>query len=84
LHFLLDIRERLTYTHNMNTLPLDKKLAVLNAMIEGNSIHSTERTTGVHRDTIMRLVSKTGEQCAAFLDRRIRGIHSARVQAHEI
>lgn len=40
----------------MNTLPIDKKLAVLSAMIEGNSIRSTERMTGAHRDTIMRLI----------------------------
>jgi len=68
----------------MNTLPLDKKLVILNAMIEGNSIRSVERMTGVHRDTIMRLVARTGEQCVHFLDSRIRGIRSERVQADEI
>src|ERR1700733_11485199 len=43
----------------MNTPPTDKKLALPGAMIEGNSIRSTERMTGVHRDTIMRLVART-------------------------
>src|SRR5580698_7135835 len=62
-HFLVDIRERLTYSVVMNTLAFDKKLTILNAMIEGNSIRSTERMTGVHRDTIMRLTARTGEQC---------------------
>jgi hypothetical protein len=41
----------------MNKLPLDKQVTILNAMIEGNSIRSVERMTGVHRDTIMRLVT---------------------------
>jgi IS1 family transposase len=68
----------------MNTLALDKKIAVLSAMIEGNSIRSVERMTGVHRDTIMRLTTRTGELCAAFLDRQMRGLRPARVQADEI
>ena len=84
LNFLVDIRERLTYSKDMNRLPMDKQLTILNAMIEGNSIRSTERMTGIHRDTIMRLSAKTGEQCSQFLDVRVRGIRSERVQADEI
>lgn len=80
----IDIREPLTYSKGMNSLPIDKKLTVLNAMIEGNSIRSTERMTGIHRDTIMRLAARTGEQCSQFLDMRVRGIRSERVQADEI
>jgi IS1 family transposase len=68
----------------MNTLPLDKKLTILAAMIEGNSIRGTERMTGVHRDTIMRLVTRTGEECARFLDTTVRGIRAEKVQADEI
>jgi IS1 family transposase len=68
----------------MNTLATDKKLSVLSAMIEGNSIRSTERMTGVHRDTIMRLVTRTGEQAVHFLDSRLRGLRPERVQADEI
>ena len=83
-HFAVDIRERLTYSKDMNRLPMDKQLTILNAMIEGNSIRSTERMTGIHRDTIMRLSAKTGEQCSQFLDVRVRGIRSERVQADEI
>ena len=40
--------------------------------------------TGVHRDTIMRLVTRTGEECARFLDTTVRGIRAQRVQADEI
>ncbi len=38
----------------MNKLKKDKQLAVISALVEGNSIRSVERMTGVHRDTIMR------------------------------
>ena len=68
----------------MNKLPLDKQVTILNAMIEGNSIRSVERMTGVHRDTIMRLVTRTGEGCVQFLDNRVRNVHAERVQADEI
>jgi len=36
-------------------LPLDKAESVLRLLLEGMSIRSAERITGVHRDTIMRL-----------------------------
>ena len=48
----------------MNTLPLDKKLAVISALVEGNSIRSISRMTGVDRNTIASLLLRTGERCA--------------------
>jgi len=39
----------------MNKLKPEKQVAVIRALVEGSSIRSTERMTGVHRDTIMRL-----------------------------
>jgi IS1 family transposase len=68
----------------MYTLAMGKKVAVLSAMVEGNSIRSTERMTGVHRDTIMRLVVRTGEQCASLLDERMRNLPCRFIQADEI
>ena len=47
----------------MNVLKQEKKLAVISALVEGNSIRSTERMTGVHRDTIMRLLNSVWEKC---------------------
>ena len=40
----------------MNKLSLDKRTAAISALVEGCSIRSVERMTGVHRDTIMRLM----------------------------
>jgi IS1 family transposase len=68
----------------MNTLPMKTKLPILAAMIEGNSIRSTERMTGVHRDTIVRLVTRTGDACAQFLDAHIQRIVAERIQVDEI
>ncbi len=68
----------------MNVLPLDKKVGVISALVEGVSIRSTERMTGVHRDTIMRLGLRTGEACQQLLNDRIRRVYSRRVQVDEI
>jgi IS1 family transposase len=85
LHFSLDMREPLTYTFSiMNTLPMDKQQAVIQALIEGNSIRSTERMTGIHRDTIMRLLVRVGEGCARFLDSQVKQVQAKAVQVDEI
>lgn len=55
----------------MNTLSQEKKIQVLNALVEGCSIRSVERMTGVHRDTIMRLGVEVGSQCARLLDEKL-------------
>jgi hypothetical protein len=67
-----------------NYLPLEKKALVLSLLSEGNSIRSTERMTGVHRDTIMRLMVEAGKLCASFMDSELRNIKSKRIQADEI
>ena len=41
----------------MNKLKIDKQATVIGGLVEGNSIRSTERMTGVHRDTICRLLA---------------------------
>ena len=45
----------------MNVLPFDKQVAAISALTEGVSIRATERMTGIHRDTIMRLGVRVGE-----------------------
>ena len=68
----------------MNTLKKEKQISIASALVEGNSIRSIERMTGVHRDTIMRFGVKAGIQCQAVMNERMRGFHSRRIQADEI
>src|SRR5437899_2963750 len=68
----------------MNTLSRAEQVMVLSALIEGNSIRSVERMTGIHRDTIMRLTLRVGEGCARFLAFRLRNIRVKRIQVDEI
>ncbi len=48
----------------MNVLPQDRQARIIGCLVEGNSIRSTERLTGVHRDTIMKLGVKVGSSVA--------------------
>ena len=68
----------------MNVLPQARKIQVLSALVEGSSIRSIERIFHVHRDTIMRLMVKVGENCQRLLDERMKGFHCRLVQADEI
>ena len=68
----------------MYVLKMEKQLAVISALVEGNSIRSLERMTGVHRDTIMRLLGRVGQHCQQLLNERMRGFHSKLVQVDEV
>lgn len=68
----------------MNALKLEKKKQILNALVEGNSIRSTERMTGCHRDTITRLLVEMGSKCESLLNHRVKDFHSKFIQVDEI
>lgn len=52
----------------MNILKIEKQETVIAALVEGSSIRSVERMTGVHRDTITRLLLKVGDTCEQIMD----------------
>lgn len=62
----------------------EKALTCLNLLVEGNSIRSTERLTGVHRDTILRLLETVGEKCMWIQENLVKGLTVADVQGDEI
>jgi IS1 family transposase len=68
----------------VNILKLDRQIAILQALVEGNSIRSIERMIGVHRDTIMRLGVRVGNQLQNFHNWRVRNVKARRIQADEI
>jgi IS1 family transposase len=67
-----------------NNLNLDKKITAVSMLAEGSSIRSIERITGVHRDTIMRLGVRVGQQCAKLADGKMRGLNCANIECDEI
>jgi transposase-like protein/IS1 family transposase len=65
-------------------LPMEKALLVLKLLVEGNSIRSTERITGVEKKTILSLLVLTGEKCERLLTEKIKGVPVRDVQADEM
>jgi IS1 family transposase len=66
------------------TVPLEKAALALQLLIEGNSVRSTERITGLHRDTILRLLVLAGERCEKLLGRMIVNVPVRDVELDEI
>ena len=67
-----------------NILSLEKQTAVISSLAEGSSIRSIERITGIHRDTIMRLGVKVGQNCAAIMDSQMKNLETRVLQFDEI
>lgn len=53
-------------------------------LVEGSSVRSTERVTGVHRDTILRLLETVGERCLMLQETLVKGVKVANIEADEI
>ena len=53
----------------MNRLDNEKRAQVISCLIEGCSIRSTVRMTGVAKKTVMRVLVEVGEICADYQDR---------------
>lgn len=62
----------------------DKALMCLNLLVEGNSVRSTERITGVHRDTILSLLETVGKKCIWIQETLVRDVKVGFVEADEI
>jgi transposase-like protein/IS1 family transposase len=61
-----------------------KALAVLSHLVEGCSIRSTERLTGVHRDTILDLLTLAGRKCEALSEAIIKDVPVQDVECDEL
>jgi len=65
-------------------LPFGRATLILSLLVEGMSIRGTERVTGHHRDTIMRLQVLAGEKCSALLDTMTQDVPVEDVEADEL
>lgn len=67
-----------------NKLPREKQIAVVGALVEGCSIRSTERMTGVNRQTIGTLLVRMGDGCSTLLDQTMRDLPCRRLEIDEM
>src|SRR5437762_2231185 len=68
----------------MSQLPLETRVRVAAALVDGVSIRATERLLGVHRDSIMKVGLTAGEACARLHDARVRDLRPTLIEADEI
>jgi len=68
----------------MNILKIEKQEMVIKGLVEGASIRSIERMTGVHRDTIMRLMVSTGNTCEKIMDTTMRDLTCKNIEVDEV
>jgi IS1 family transposase len=68
----------------MNRLNKDLQIRVVAALVEGNSIRSTSRMTGVARNTITTLLVDLADACAGYHHSHVRGVKIRRLQCDEV
>jgi IS1 family transposase len=68
----------------VNSLSLAKRTQVLQLLVEGMSMRSVQRVTGVHIDTIMRLLVATGQACLKFHNEVVRNIKAKHVECDKM
>jgi transposase-like protein len=62
----------------------EKALLAVQLLIEGNSIRSTQRITGVDQNTIMKILTLAGDRCEKLMGRLIVNVPVKDVEADEI
>lgn len=67
-----------------NVLQFEKKVAVISALCEGNSMCAISRMTGIHGDTISRLGVRMGEGCKRIMDEKLRNLNSRVIEVDEV
>jgi IS1 family transposase len=68
----------------MNRLSTEKRAQIVGMIVEGNSIRSITRMTGVCQEAITKLLCDLGKACADHHNATIRGIRSRRIQCDEV
>jgi transposase-like protein len=65
-------------------LSLEKAIQVLQLLVEGVSVRSAERITGVEKKTILSLLVRVGERCDMLLENLVRSVAVKDVQCDEL
>ncbi len=68
----------------MNKLTIQKRVQVLGALVEGNSIRSTVRMTGAAKNTVVKLLRDIGQVCELYQRKNMVNLSCKRLQVDEI
>lgn len=76
--------ERLKYNNTMNKLNTAKRVQIISALVEGNSLRATARMCDVAFNTVLKLLPEIGEACAKYQDKVLRNLPCKKIQCDEI
>jgi IS1 family transposase len=68
----------------MNRLSTEKRAQIAGMIVEGNSVRSITRMTGVCQEAILKLLRDLGKACADHHNATVRNVQSKRVQCDEV
>src|ERR1035437_9958094 len=68
----------------MNRITIEKRVQVISALVEGNSLRSVVRTTGVAMNTIQKMLADLGTACMEYQDKAMRNLTCKHIQCDEI
>ena len=68
----------------MNRLPIRTRAQILSLLVEGMSLQSITRHTGVSITTVTKLMMDAGDACARLHDRRVTGVAARHVECDEM
>jgi IS1 family transposase len=68
----------------MNVLSIEERTRIVAALVEGNSLRSISRMTGVSRNTLNKLLIDLGRACSAYQDKVFRNLKCKNIQCDEI
>lgn len=81
---MLDGKHKSSYIMGMNKLDIKTRITILNLLVEGSSMRSISRITGVSINTVTKLLEDAGRACAAYHDATVRNVKAQHVQCDEI
>lgn len=78
-------RKKFTEPHALagRQTSMEETVRVLSMLLEGMSVRSCERLTGINADTILSLMVEAGENCRRFMESNIRKVSSAYIECDE-
>jgi IS1 family transposase len=67
----------------MNKLPLSTRTQIIKMLVEGNSLRSITRMTGVSINTVTKLLVEVGQACSIFHYETVKSLNTKRVECDE-
>lgn len=81
---MLDRLRKVSYLRGMNKLPIEKRVQIINLLVEGNSLRSTSRIADVSINTVTKLLVDVGRACQKFHDENVVMLNTKKAQVDEV